>query len=215
MTVRWIAAICASAAGQRAVFLPEAADRRFAGTEGLRLGVIAAHHHDAGVLVVVAYPALDEAADAAVLHRDIAGGSDQIALPQPAFGHRLVIVLEAQMDPFELGLFEPARPDDANRDRIADLLQHYAREDGQDLYRDAVAVFVDRFDDRAVLEVEPAVRAQRRLFVIGVLLRVVELRIAEVMRAAVVHDNPALLAQAVDPEGRQKQVQYAGVVGVL
>ena len=119
------------------------------------------------------------------------------------------------MDPFELGLFEPARADDANRDRVADLLQHHAREDGQDLHRDAVAVFVDQFDDRAVLEAEPAVRAQRRLFVIGVLLRVVEFRIAEVMRPAVVHDDPALLAQAVDPEGRQKQMQYAGVVGVL
>src|SRR2546423_3468153 len=133
-----------SGAGQGAVFLPEAADRRFAGAEGLRLGVIPAHHDNAGVLVVVAYPALDQPADAAILHRDIAGRADQITLPQPAFGHRLVVVLKAQMDPFELGLFEPARADDANRDRVADLLQHHAREDGQDLHRDPVAIFVDR-----------------------------------------------------------------------
>src|ERR1700730_15310372 len=138
MTVRWIAAICASAAGQGAVFLPEAADRRFAGAEGLRLGVISAHHDNPGVLVVVAYTALDKPADAAILHRDIAGRADQIALPQPAFGHRLVVAVEAQMDPFELGFFEAARADDANRDRIADLLQHHAREDSQDLYRNAV-----------------------------------------------------------------------------
>src|SRR3954469_23199577 len=132
----------ASAAGQGAVFLPEAADRRLAGTEGLRLGVIPAHHHDTGVLVVVAYPALDEPADAAVLHRDIPGSADQIALPEAPFGHRLVVVIEAQMDPFELGLFEPARADDANRDRVADLLQYHARKNSQDLHRDAVAVFV-------------------------------------------------------------------------
>src|SRR5260221_10289437 len=130
-------ASCASAAGRGALFLPEAADRRFAGTEGLRLGVIPAHHHTPGALVVVTYAALEEPADAAILHRDIAGRADQIALPQPAFGHCLVVVLKAQVDPFELGLFEPARADDANRNRIADLLQHHAREDGQDLHRDA------------------------------------------------------------------------------
>src|SRR5580704_11488144 len=215
MTVRWIAAISASAAGQGAVFLPEAADRRFAGTEGLRLGVIPAHHDNPGVLVVVAYSALDQPADAAILHRDIAGGSDQIALPEAPFGHHLVVILEAQMDPFELGLFEPARADDANRNRIADLLQHHAWEDGEDLHRNAVAIFVDRFDNRAVLETEPAVRPQRRLSVIGVLLRVIKFRVAKVMRPAVVHDDPALLAQAVDPEGSQKQMQDAGMVGVL
>src|SRR5260370_12341118 len=151
MTVRWIAAICASAAGQGAVFLPEAADRRFAGAEGLRLGVVPAHHDNAGVLVVVAYPALDQPADAAILHRDIAGGSDQITLSQPAFCHRLLIVLETHIDPFELGLFQSARADDANRNRIADLLQHHPREDGRDLHRDAVAIFVNRSDDLTVL----------------------------------------------------------------
>src|SRR6516165_2700731 len=147
----------ASAASQRAVFLPKAADRSLAGTEGLRLGIVAAHHDNTAVLVVVAQRALDKTADAAVLHRDIPRGADQIALPQAAFGHCLSVILEAEMDPFELGLLEPARADHPNRDRVADLLQYHAREDGQDLHRDAVAILVHRFDDRAVREAETAV----------------------------------------------------------
>src|SRR5580704_5107044 len=98
-------------AGQRAVFLPEAADRRLAGAKVLRLGVVPAHHHDAAVVVVVLQRALHEAADAAIFHRDIAGGADQIALAQSALLHRLVIAVEAEMHPFELGALDPARAD--------------------------------------------------------------------------------------------------------
>src|SRR5215831_14614935 len=86
-----------SGAGQRAVFLPEAADRRLAGAERLRLGIVAAHHDDAAVLIVVTNGALHEAPDATVFHRDIPGRANQIALPQAPLGHRLVIVLETQM----------------------------------------------------------------------------------------------------------------------
>src|SRR5712692_3271573 len=96
-----------SDAGQRAVFLPEAADRRLAGAEILRLGVVPAHHHDAAVVVVVVERALDKPADAAVLERDIPGRADQVALAQPAFGHRLVVALEAEMHPFEVGALDP------------------------------------------------------------------------------------------------------------
>src|SRR5215472_11395556 len=103
-----------SVADQRAVLLPKTADRRLAGAEGLRLRVVAAHHHHAAVFVVEAQRALDKAADATILHRDVAGGPDQIALPQTPFGHRLVVVFEAQMYPVELGLFEAARPHHAN-----------------------------------------------------------------------------------------------------
>ena len=42
---------------------------------------------------------------------DVAGRTHQIALAQAAFGHRLVVVFEAQMDPVELGFFETARMD--------------------------------------------------------------------------------------------------------
>src|SRR5205823_10073456 len=104
-----------SGAGEGAVFLPEAADRCLAGAEGLRFSVVPAHHHDAAVVVVVLQRALHKAADAAVFERDIAGGADQIALAQPALGHRLVIALEAEMHPFELGPLDPAPADDAHR----------------------------------------------------------------------------------------------------
>src|SRR5712671_7627041 len=35
------------------------------------------------------------------------------------------------------------------------------------------------------------------------------------MSATVIHDDPALLAEAIDAEGRQKQMQDAGVIGIL
>src|SRR5438132_8179983 len=104
-----------SSAGESAVFLPETADRRLAGAESLRFSVVPAHHHDAAVVVVVLQRALHKAADAAVFERDVAGWADQIALAQPALGHRLVVALEAEMHPFELGPLDPARADHAHR----------------------------------------------------------------------------------------------------
>src|SRR5258708_10678253 len=67
-----------SGAGQGAVFFPEAADRRLAGPEILRLGVVAAHHHDATVVVIVLQRALHKAPDAAVFPRAFAGRADPI-----------------------------------------------------------------------------------------------------------------------------------------
>src|SRR5690349_442956 len=110
----------ASGAGQGAVFLPEAADRGLAGAKGLRLGIVSAHHHDTAVVVIVAYPALDQPADAAILHRDVACGADQIALPQPALRHGPVVVVKSDMNPFELGFLEPARADHPNGESVAD-----------------------------------------------------------------------------------------------
>src|SRR6516165_9686014 len=116
-----------SIADQRAIFLPETADRRFAGAERLRLGIVAAHHHHPAVVVVETQCALHKTADAAILHRDVAGGADEVALAQAPLGHYLIVVLEAQMDPVELGLVETARPDRPDRNRIADLLQYHVR----------------------------------------------------------------------------------------
>src|SRR6266852_7278665 len=97
-----------SGAGEGAVFLPEAADRRLAGAERLRLGVMPTHHHDAAVVVVVLQRALHKAADAAVFERDVARRADQIALAQPALCHRLVVALETEMHPFQFGALDPA-----------------------------------------------------------------------------------------------------------
>src|ERR1043166_7381301 len=111
-----------SGAHERAVFLPEAADRRLAGAESLRLCVMPAHHDDAGVVVIVLQGALYKAADAAILERDIAGGADEIAVAQAALGHRLAVIGKAEMDPVELRFVDPARPQYPDRDRVADLL---------------------------------------------------------------------------------------------
>src|SRR6202000_2884941 len=94
----------ASSAGHGTVFLPEAADRRLAGAEGLRLRLVPAHHDDAALVVVVLQRALHKTADAGVFHRDIAGGADQIALAQPALLHRVVIGVKAEMHPVEFSL---------------------------------------------------------------------------------------------------------------
>src|SRR5262245_10560070 len=117
-----------SVAHQRAVVLPEAANGRLAGPEILRFRFVTAHHYDAGAVIVVLQCALHETTDAAVFHRDIAGGSNQVALAQPPFGHRLIVRVEAEMNPFKFGLVDAARTDDANRDRVAHLLQYHARE---------------------------------------------------------------------------------------
>ena len=53
------------------------------------------------------------------------------------------------------------------------------------------------------------------MLVVGVLERVIQLRIADVMGAALIHEDPALLAQAIDAESRQEEVEDAGVVSVL
>src|ERR1051325_4556699 len=111
----------ASGAHDGAIFLPETAVSRLSGPEGLRLGPVPAHHTHAAALIVVLQGALHKAADAAVLQRDIAGRADQIALAQPALGHRIVIVVEAEMHPVELGLVDSARPDHPRRNRAAHL----------------------------------------------------------------------------------------------
>src|ERR1019366_6140352 len=122
-----------SVAHQPAIMLPEPADRRLTGWERLRFRLVPAHHDEARAVVVVMQRALHEPADAPILHRDIPRWADQIPLTQPAFGHRLVIRVEAEMDPFEFGLVDTAGPDHPYRDGVAHLLQHHAGEDSQNL----------------------------------------------------------------------------------
>jgi len=53
------------------------------------------------------YRTLHKATDRAVFHRHVAGRPDQIGLLQPPFGHRLVVVLEPEIDPLQFGLVRP------------------------------------------------------------------------------------------------------------
>src|SRR5579871_3995173 len=112
-----------STAHQRAVLLPEPADRRLGGAEALRFRLVPAHHDDAAPAVVVAQGALHQPADAAVLQRDEAGGADQIALAQATFLYRGIVLGKAEMNPVELGAVDAAGPQHPDRQSIADLLQ--------------------------------------------------------------------------------------------
>src|SRR5258705_11425023 len=67
--------------------------------------------------------ALDKTADASVLHGDVAGRSNEIALfdaGQALFGR---IVGKADIRPVQVGLVDRARDDLPDRNRILDLLQ--------------------------------------------------------------------------------------------
>jgi len=103
-----------------------------------------------------------------------------------------------------------------HRDRVLDLLQHEGGKHRQYLQRDAVVVFVEPLQQRGVGEPVLAFRAQLLLGVFRILLRLaVDGGIADVMAAALVHDDGALLRQLVQFERREEQVQDAGMVGVL
>ena len=96
--------------------------------------------------------ALDEAADRAILHRDIAGRPDQIGLLQSPFGHHRIVVLEADIGPLQFGLVRPFRQDQPHGDRIVDLLQDEIGKDAEDLQCDAVADLVDRLEKARILQ---------------------------------------------------------------
>src|SRR5438105_14148870 len=71
-----------------AIRFPEAPDRGFGRPRLLRVRVLATHVDDRQLVPRRGGAALHEAADAAVLHRDVARGADEIRLLQPAPLHR-------------------------------------------------------------------------------------------------------------------------------
>src|SRR5207245_2669509 len=77
------AAARASAPQVAAVPLPEPAHGGFGRARVHRLRALAAHVDDRELVARGGRAALHEATDAAVLHRDVAGGPDQVGLAQP------------------------------------------------------------------------------------------------------------------------------------
>src|SRR5512145_981995 len=69
------------------VRLPKAAHRSLGGARLLRLGALAAHVDHRHLVPRRRDSALHEAADAAVLHRDVAGRPDQVGLLEAATLH--------------------------------------------------------------------------------------------------------------------------------
>ena len=88
-----------------------------------------AHHHDACTLIVILQCALYKAANETIFHCHIARRTDQVALPEAALRHFLIVTLEAKMDPFQLCPIDSAWPDAPDGARVAHLLQDHARED--------------------------------------------------------------------------------------
>src|SRR2546426_205389 len=82
---RSVAAI--SVAHVAAVRLPEAAHGGLRRAGGLRLGAVAAHVDHRQRVGRGGGAALDEAADAAVLHRHVAGGADEVRLAEAPLAH--------------------------------------------------------------------------------------------------------------------------------
>src|SRR6266849_6036360 len=72
------------------VGLPEPAHRGLGGARLLRLGALAAHVDHGQLVARRRDSALHEAAHAAVLHRDVAGGPDQVRLLHAAALHEAV-----------------------------------------------------------------------------------------------------------------------------
>ena len=169
-----------SFAHQRAVLLPEAADRRLAGAERLRFRVVAAHHdHAARRRRCIAARAARSRRRSRPPSRCIRAAPIRL----PCRSRRSVIASSSCRSrdgsiPVRY-LSTPARPDHPHRDGVAHLLQHHAGEHRQDLHRHAVAVFIDRLHHRAVLQLELAVRTQRGRLVVRVLGRVVQLGVAD------------------------------------
>ena len=119
------------------------------------------------------------------------------------------------MGPDNFGALRPRRHDLAHHQVVADLLQHEAGEDRQDLQGDAVAELVPAFEQGRLPEAERvAVRPQLRRAVFGVGVLAIEHRIADMVGAGLADDNAALLGQPVHPEGGEEQVEDAGVVRV-
>src|SRR5690349_13197888 len=80
-----------------AIRLPEPAHRGLGGPRLLRLRALAAHVDDREHVRRRRDSALNKAAHAAVLHRDVARGADQVGLLEPPAPHVLGVVGEAEV----------------------------------------------------------------------------------------------------------------------
>src|SRR5216683_956407 len=199
-----------------AIGLPESANGGLRDTALAAAGLAAAHFKNRLLIRCAGDAALNEATDATILHGDIARRPNEIALldaGQSLFGG---VVGETDIGPVEISLVDRARNDLPDRDSVLNLLQNECRKHRQYLQRDAIVIFLEPLQQRWVGELVLAFRAQLLLGVFRVLLGfAIDGGITDVVAAALVDDNGALLRQLVQLERREEQVQNAGMVGVL
>src|SRR5258708_7047211 len=106
-----------------AIGLPEPSNGRLRDAALAALSLAAAHFQNRLLLGCPGDAALNKSADASVLHGDVAGRSNEIALfdaGQALFGR---IVGKADIRPVQVALVDRARDDLPDRNRILDLLQ--------------------------------------------------------------------------------------------
>ena len=136
---------------------------------------------------------------------------------QPAAAHLRRVVGEPEIGPVQLHRARPLAADLADGEGVVDLLEHEAREDGEDLELDAVAELVHRVEQARVGEAVVRVLRADALVAVGGAARVVGPvdGVAGVVAAVRAHQHAAALGEARDPEGAEEGVEQARVVGVL
>lgn len=151
-----------------------------------------------------------------VLHRDEAGGTDEIDLAQPVQVHlgRIVFVAEHRLE--HLDLVDAARPDLAHRQTVADLDKNRGRENRGDHEVELVVALRTEGDERRLLQrqevvAHPGAGVSLMRELVGV---AVGLRQGDVVAVPRIHLDPAGLRRPVEPEGDEKFVQQAGMVVV-
>ena len=155
--------------------------------------------------------------DAAVLHRDVAGGADQVGLLEAAAPHVGGVVGEAEVGPVQLHAPHALRHHLPHRQAVVDLLEHEAGEHGEDLQLDAVAPLVHRVEQARVGQAIAVLLGADALLAVGGAGAVVGPvdGVARVVAAVRAHQDAAPLGEARDPEGPEEGVEQARVVGVL
>src|SRR5262249_3507939 len=119
--------------------------------------------------------------------------------------------------PVELHRIWPLGQDLAHRETVLDLLEHEAREHGQDLEPDVVAEFVDALEEPRIGE--PVVLALRAYALVsirgaGAVVGPVD-GVARVVPAIGADEHASALRQPSDPKGAEERVEQARVVRVL
>src|SRR6266446_5592040 len=200
-----------------AVQLQEPAHGGFGRTRVHRFRAFAAHVDDGDLVAGGGRAPLHEAADAAILHGDVAGGADQVGLAQPPLPHLRVVAGEADVLPVQLHRLHASRQNLAHGERVLHLLDDEVREHGQDLQLDAIVELVHAVEQPRVGEAEAVeLRADPLLAIRGALGVLGHAdRVGGVVRAVRADQHAAALREPRDAEGAEEGVQQARVVRVL
>jgi hypothetical protein len=134
-------------------------------------------------------------------------------MPQPPPAHLRRVVGIAEIDPFQVGAIHAVGREEAQRHGVLRLLHDKIRKHRDDVLADAVGVLVHHVDQAGVLQLEVVIdRAHAGIgFVVRLGRRDGGRHAAPAIRA---DGQAAALAQPVDLEGGEEQMQQAGVIRI-